>query len=79
MLPKIIRASACIKIAQKPYIIGSLGPKALKYESFEGKASSDGQVHVQLNDRGTETLLGEKQVSFIWGLGFRFRGLAFRV
>ena len=25
-----------IKIAQKPYIIGSLGPKALKYESFEG-------------------------------------------
>ena len=26
-----------IKIAQKPDIIGSLGPKALKYESFEGK------------------------------------------
>ena len=26
-----------IKIAQKPYIIVSLGPKALKYESFEGK------------------------------------------
>ena len=26
-----------IKIAQKPYIIGSLGPEALKYESFEGK------------------------------------------
>ena len=26
-----------IKIAQKPYIIGSLGPKALKYKSFEGK------------------------------------------
>ena len=26
-----------IKIAQKPYIIGFLGPKALKYESFEGK------------------------------------------
>ena len=26
-----------IKIAQKPYIIGSLGPKALNYESFEGK------------------------------------------
>ena len=25
------------KIAQKPYIIGSLGPKASKYESFEGK------------------------------------------
>ena len=26
-----------IKITQQPYIIGSLGPKALKYESFEGK------------------------------------------
>ena len=26
-----------IKIAQKPYMIWSLGPKALKYESFEGK------------------------------------------
>ena len=24
-------------MAQKPYIIGSLGPKALKYASFEGK------------------------------------------
>ena len=28
-----------IKIAQKPYIMGSLGPKALKYESFEGKGN----------------------------------------
>ena len=26
-----------IKIAQKPYIIGSLGPKALTDQSFEGK------------------------------------------
>ena len=26
-----------IKIAQKPYMIGSLGPKALKHESLEGK------------------------------------------
>ena len=26
-----------IKIAQKPYIIGSLGPKALKYESLDAK------------------------------------------
>ena len=25
-----------IKTAQKPYIIGFLGPKALKYASFEG-------------------------------------------
>ena len=29
--------SLSIKIAQKPYIIGSLGPKALKYEFLEGK------------------------------------------
>ena len=28
-----------INIAQKPYIIGSLDRKALKYESFEGKGS----------------------------------------
>ena len=26
-----------LKIAQKPYIIESLGPKAIKYESLEGK------------------------------------------
>ena len=32
-----LRFTLSIKIAQKPYIIGSLGPKALKYESFEGK------------------------------------------
>ena len=29
-----------IKIAQKPYIMGSSGPKALKYESFEGKGNT---------------------------------------
>ena len=28
-----------IRIAQKPYIIGSLGPKALKYESFDAKGT----------------------------------------
>ena len=27
--------SFSIKIAQKPYIVGSLGPKALRYESLE--------------------------------------------
>ena len=26
-----------IKIAQQPYIIGCLGPEALKYQYFEGK------------------------------------------
>ena len=26
-----------VKIAQKPYIVGSLGPKALEYESFDAK------------------------------------------
>ena len=34
---KATQFTLSIKIAQKPYIIGSLGPKALKYESFEGK------------------------------------------
>ena len=29
--------SLSIKIAQKPHIIGSLGPKAFKYESFDAK------------------------------------------
>ena len=29
-----------VEIAQKPYILGLLGPKALKYESFEGKSSN---------------------------------------
>ena len=32
--------SRSIKIAQKPHIIGSLGPKVLKYESFEGEGMS---------------------------------------
>ena len=36
---KATQFTLSIKIAQKPYIIGSLGPKALKYESFEGKGS----------------------------------------
>ena len=32
------RLTLSIKIAhQKPYIIGSLGPKAFQYESLEGK------------------------------------------
>ena len=34
---KISNVSLSIKIAQKPYIMGSLGPKALKYESFDAK------------------------------------------
>ena len=29
--------SLSIKIAQRPYTVGSLGPKALKYESFDAK------------------------------------------
>ena len=35
----------CIKIAQKPYIIGSLGPKALKYESFDAKGKGPGYCY----------------------------------
>ena len=34
---RIMKFSFSIKIAQKPYTIGSSGPKALKYESFEGR------------------------------------------
>ena len=37
-----MRDTLSIKTAQKPYIILSLGPKALKYESFEGKGYSLG-------------------------------------
>ena len=33
----VVALSVSIKIAQRPFIRGSLGPKALKYESFEGK------------------------------------------
>ena len=33
-----------IKIAQKPYIIGSLGPKALTYESFDAEGWGLGPV-----------------------------------
>ena len=32
-------------MAQKPYIVGSLGPKALKYESFEGKGTGSAIRH----------------------------------
>ena len=34
---ELLPVTPSIKIAQKPQKIGSLGPKALKYESFEGK------------------------------------------
>ena len=30
-----------IKIAQRSYIVGSLGPKALKYGSVEGKVKEE--------------------------------------
>ena len=33
----LLSITSGIKIAQKPYTIVSLGPKALKYEFFEGK------------------------------------------
>ena len=37
--PKIVLETLTLrlKIAQKPYMVWSLGPKALKYESFEGE------------------------------------------
>ena len=40
----IFTLTLSIKIAQRPYIIGSLGPKALKYESFEGKVKRKGNI-----------------------------------
>ena len=45
-----------INIAQNPYITGSLGPKALKYESFEGK----GKCQV------VQGLESGKIYSFVW-------------
>ena len=48
-----------IKIAQKPYIIGSLGPKALKYESFDAKGDrtkvGDFMYYVATNGRPPHT------------------------
>ena len=35
-----------IKIAQKPYIIGSLGPKALKYESFDARGKMCAELYM---------------------------------
>ena len=40
--------SLSINIAQKPYIIGSLGPKALKYESFDAKGMGSRDVGLGL-------------------------------
>ena len=40
-----------IKIAQKPYIIGSSGPKAVKYESFEGKGKVMVRIFFIINSR----------------------------
>ena len=36
----LVLITLSIKIAQQPYVIGSLGPKALTYQSFEGKGKS---------------------------------------
>ena len=49
-----------INIAQKPYILGSLGPTASKYESFEGKGWGLG---IWVEDLGFLVL---------WGLGIAF-------
>ena len=38
------KVTLSINIAQKPYIIGSLGPKALNYESFDAKGEGGGQA-----------------------------------
>ena len=41
-----VRLTLSIKIAHKPYIIGSFGPNALTYESFEGKGTGYGFASV---------------------------------
>ena len=38
-----------LKIAQKPYIVWSLGPKASKYESLEPKGKSLGRRRAKTN------------------------------
>ena len=60
-----------IKIAQKPSIIGSLGPKALKYESLEGQ----GRHLVELTVCGARQCQPERFRVSVWGLGFRVTGL----
>ena len=56
-------------MAQKPYIIGSLGPKALKYVSFEGKGRSFFRVRpvllvvLQLPPRGVSPPLASASPS----------------
>ena len=39
-MPVDLHASLSIKIAEKPYVIRSLDPKALNYESFEDKGDA---------------------------------------
>ena len=44
----ILIITCSIKTAQKPYMIGSLGPKALKYESFDAKGYGPYIVNFQV-------------------------------
>ena len=46
-----------IKKAQKPYVIGSLSPKALKSVSFEGK-----ECHCRGTGLGSEVKVTDSQV-----------------
>ena len=67
----VLRAyTLSIKIAQKPYITGSLGPKASKYRSFEGKGQGCGlrvcgfDLPRYLKDEMTLRSRGPKQVYY---------------
>ena len=60
-----VHLSLSINIAQKPYIIGSLGPKALKYESLEGQGC------VVLLESGTVASSGSCKVAMSSGVSVR--------
>ena len=65
-----------ITIAQKPYIMGSLGPKTLKYESFEGKGNGRLMRPYMVpggcaRPRAPRVQGGVVGLRRFWGLGFR--------
>ena len=58
-------------LAQKPYIVWSLGPKALIYEALDPWGNSG----LRFRDLGCIGLIGFR----IQGLGFGFRDFGFRL
>ena len=61
-----------IKTPQKPYIIESLGPKALKYEFFEGRGRCLGFRGLRACEKDSAGLAAHRiEIGFTRGLGFR--------